>query len=125
MKQTFYRVEDLDQMGPYRGEVYVPMGMWVYDKTGKNRHPLPPQDTLLRQNAEHLFVFNSLVAGDYFSGFNSRKQFRKWFYTKQALKQLKEAGFSLSIYKGEGYVGEAQALFKLKEAKLVKRLPLI
>lgn len=116
--KLFYRIEDVNNIGPYHSNKADKKIIDVGNCNG--RHPLPSDDTPLNNAIRHDFEENM---GDYEMfhggtvryGFNSLEQLRRWFFNDNELKHLDECGFSLSIYKVPSmYEGHTQCAILAK-----------
>lgn len=90
------------------------------------RHPAPSEDSLLVENAPHLFKENTwgLVfrADSFVFGFKNYEQARSWLYKDSWLHEADQKGFRAYIMEGEVYYGNSQAVINRDTAKIIQDL---
>jgi len=131
-----YRIENIKQTGMYTCGAVKKIGAALYnmdgvcDEQGKYvppRHPIPQDDTMLMNALREgggLCKWSGAIYGRYVFGFSSVAQLRNWIYKDSWIQALSDEGMFLSVYDGETYFGNTQAVINYKTAKLVTRVPL-
>jgi hypothetical protein len=135
MKQ-FYRLQNQFHEGPYRHQEAnrILKSHWGDDEWVGRTHPSPYDDSLLCERVLasgrdgywdgdgsympwiHYHVFHY--------GFDSVKQFFRWFYDAYMLIELDEIGFKLYVYEvNEMYIGNTQAIIPSREFVEIKHQP--
>ena len=112
MKKDFYRFEhSTKKVGPYNfNDSDYNALMTYFGGLSSDTHPEPFEDSLLMENLEELPEFKW---EDYKFGFDSYKQFRRWFYHDKLLNRLMNRGFVLNLYRVDSskmFVGYTQAI---------------
>lgn len=108
-----YRFESVDGRGGYVSGALGKAGI-ITDFT---RHPFPDADALLYKNCDHvrdLWSFN-----EYFFGFSSKKQLKKWFNAAERKLIAASKDIKLVIYYSSPknfYRGDTQCLFIKNQA---------
>ena len=115
-----WRLEDSGGRGMY-GEFrdssyfyYASMGSGEDDPAPENVHPLPYEDPLLK-----FAPWNS----DYYFGFSSIEQMRRWIYKDEWLSRLAAYGIMLNLYKVPREFcnhGKDQSCFRLSYADMIE-----
>lgn len=115
-----WRIEDESGVGMYSSYYSLSWGLaYPHDY----RHPMPYEDSLLRENMRSSFLEEDLYdISNYIFGFTSLEQLRCWIYSDSWLKDLHYRGFILSIYEVEdekALVGHTQVIF-IRSSDVVK-----
>jgi hypothetical protein len=119
---NFFRVENEDHEGMYRGKNYLRSDDYEFSET---LHPCPRFDELLKLNAPHLFDGWGWKGTEFIFGFDSLAQLRRWIYSNQILELLHSRGFFLSEMFGEVIVGNTQAVIFEPTAKRLNKKSLL
>lgn len=128
----FYRIENDKGEGVYRAErgTLASMNSTYLSFLDFTRHPAPYKDSLLVENAPHLFGddcfgFKTFRADQFIFGFVSLEQLRMWFYDDKILEMIGKEGFVIAEYESEEvYTGHTQAVSDRTKMTLIEKTPL-
>lgn len=117
----FFRIENDEKIGVYNGQGREVMELWA-EADGRETlaccaHPCPWDDSLI-----NLFLSNTGggIWGEYFFGFTSIEQMRRWFYNDDILALLDQSGYHLSVYEFPSIVsGHTQAMASMEYKGMV------
>ena len=119
-----YRVENQEGKGPY----CAPNPMYLCDNNVV--HPCPTHDSKLMINAMKKGVTTDLkyfpMGSDWQFGFESVKQFKRWFYSNKILQDFDEYHFTLNVYEASAKqvaLGNTQLVFLKNNATLIGKRP--
>ncbi len=123
-KEFCYRLEDERGRGVYSSNCRHPSAQ---DPTVMVNHPAPLGDPLLKDIWKEL-------GGDgwdgesrnYYFGFSSMEQLRRWFYDPEYLETIQSQGIRIAIYQTDDFhIGDTQMIFRKSTAKLIGHADLI
>ena len=114
MVKDFYRLKlFVKKIGPYNfASSSYSILIDYFGSLSYSNHPEPLLDSLLRENIKDLIGLGFKFE-DYKFGFDSFKQFRRWFYHDKMLNALMNEGFVLNRYAVDSskmFVGHTQAI---------------
>ena len=118
-----YRIENAAGGGVYRATGWT---FGEYYTSDSPRHPLPYQDSkLMRAIPDECIYWNGTLKSMLSYGFSSLDQLRCWFYVDEWREAMHRNGFSVSVYSGDVYVGDTQAVFIKEDCVLVSKFSLL
>jgi hypothetical protein len=87
------------------------------------RHPTPSKDSGLIYNGYDHYARTD--RRDFYYGFSSIEQLRRWVYPDQWLRSLHEEGYVLSTFQSLGYTGYTQAVAHKDHMEIIETTSLL